>query len=223
MLPPEKRAKIIAALKANPNAKEVAGQVGGVCVATVWNIAKQSGIKLATGQTARREARAKILTALKVNPNASAVARQVGGVCVATVWKVAKRSGINLAAAKAARMSLPPKKRAKIIAALKANPNANAVARQVGGVSVLTVWRIAKRAGIQLPVGRPARMSLPPKKRAKIIAALKANPNASAVAGQVGGVSSPTVRRIAKQSGIKLPIGRPAKGQKASPRERQGQ
>ena len=154
IIPPEKRAKIIAALKENPNAKAVAGQVGGVCVATVWNIAKQSGITLATGQAARREKRAKIVTALKANPNASAVARQVGGVDTSTVWKIAKRSGIDVAAAKAARMSLPPKKRAKIIAALKANPNASAVARQVGGVSVITVWRIAKQSGIKLPVGR---------------------------------------------------------------------
>jgi hypothetical protein len=52
---------------------------------------------------------------------------------------------------------LPPEKRTKIIAALKKNPNASAVARQVGGVSLATVWRVAKQTGINLPVGRPAK------------------------------------------------------------------
>jgi Helix-turn-helix domain of transposase family ISL3 len=126
---------------------------------------------------------------------------------------------------------LPPKKRAKIIAALKANPNASAVARQVG-VSWLTVWRIAKRADIELTAGQAARAAMlgpkiPSKIRAKIIAALKANPNASRVARQVGGVCRATVGKIAKRTGIKLTDGRPARGgrmakQKASPRKRQG-
>jgi hypothetical protein len=51
----------------------------------------------------------------------------------------------------------PAKKRAKIIAALKDNPNAKAVARQVGGVCVSTVWRIAKWEGIELTAGKAAR------------------------------------------------------------------
>jgi hypothetical protein len=106
---------------------------------------------------------------------------------------------------------LPPKKRAKIIAALKANPNAKAVARQVGGVSNVTVWKIAKQTGIDLADAMAARFALPPKKRARIVAALKANPNASAVARQVGGVSCQTVCRIATQTGIKLTRGRPAR------------
>jgi transposase-like protein len=44
----------------------------------------------------------------------------------------------------------PPEMRGKIIAALKANPSASAVARQVGGVSNHTVGRIARQAGIRL-------------------------------------------------------------------------
>jgi hypothetical protein len=49
---------------------------------------------------------------------------------------------------------LPPETRAKIIAALKVNPNASAVARQVGGVSFSTVWKIAKQADIELTAAK---------------------------------------------------------------------
>jgi phosphoribosylformylglycinamidine (FGAM) synthase PurS component len=160
MLSPKKRAKIIDALIENPNAAQVARQVGGVGYRTVLKIARQEGIELTAGKTVNNlspEARAKIVAALKANPNASAVTRQVGGASSQTVRKIAKRAGVDLAAAKAARCALPPEKRAKIIAALKANPNASAVTRQVGGVSYATVLRIAKQTGIKLSVGRPAR------------------------------------------------------------------
>jgi hypothetical protein len=160
MLSPEKRTQIIAALKANPNAKAVARQVGNVPHVAVWKIAKQIGIDLAAANVARSalppEKRAKIIAALKANPNASAVARQVGGVSLSTVGKIAKQTGIDLAAAYATRRCLPPETRAKIIAALKANPNAKAVAKQVGGVSFSTVWEMAKREGIDLTAGKAA-------------------------------------------------------------------
>jgi hypothetical protein len=148
------------ALKANPNARAVARQVGGVSGHTVWKIANQTGIDLAAGKTVNNlppEKRPKIIVALKANPNASAVARKVGGVSEQTVRKIAKQIGIDLAAAKAARRALPPEKRAKIIAALKTNPNASAVTRQVGGVCRATVRIIAKQTGIALTAGRPAR------------------------------------------------------------------
>jgi hypothetical protein len=45
-------------------------------------------------------------------------------------------------------------KRAQIIDALKSNPNARQVARQIGGVSHVTVWKIAKAAGIELTARR---------------------------------------------------------------------
>jgi hypothetical protein len=224
MLPPKKRAKIIAALKDNSNASAVARQVGGVCYETVRRIAKQTGIWLAAGRAAKGgkrlppEKRAKIIAALKDNSNASAVARQVGGIDRSTVGKLAKQMGIELAAGRAAQggKGLPPKTPAKIIAALKANPNASAVARQIG-VSGPTVWKIAEREGIKLTAGQAARAAMlgpkiPSKKRAKIIAALKANPNASKVARQVGGVSRQTVGKIAKRTGIKLTDGRPRRG-----------
>src|ERR1019366_1958883 len=171
MLPPKKRAKIIAALKATPNASAVARQIGGIHVKTVAKIAKRTGIVLAAACAARRltpKKRARIIAALKANPNASAVARQVSGVSNVTVWKIAKQTGIKLTAGKAARRTLRPKTRAKIVAALKTNPNVKAVARQVGGVSNVTVWRIAKQTGVKLAAGKAARRTLPPKKSAKI-------------------------------------------------------
>jgi hypothetical protein len=70
---------------------------------------------------------------------------------------------------------------------------------------------IAKQ-GIELAAAKATRFALPPKKRAQIIAALKDNPNASAVTRLVGGVSQPTVWRIAKQTSIKLAAGQAAKG-----------
>jgi len=216
---PEQRAKIIAALKANPNARAVARQLGGISAVTVWKIARQVGIDLAAAEAARRvvtpERRAKIIAALKANPNARSVARQVGGVSGFTVGKIAKKTGIDLAAAKAARRALPPERRAKIIAALKANPNARAVARQVEGVSYATVKLIAKQTGIELTAGQAAKGNrqsrLSEEKRTQIIAALKANPNASAVAKQVGGVSSQTIRKIAKKTGIDLAAAKAAR------------
>ena len=67
---------------------------------------------------------------------------------------------------------IPPEKRARIIAALKANPNASAVARQIGGVSCNTICKIARKAGIRLAAATGERRVITPKKRAKIIAAL---------------------------------------------------
>jgi hypothetical protein len=43
---PVSRTLVIAALKANPIATRVAGQVGGVSQVTVWKIAKAEGIEL---------------------------------------------------------------------------------------------------------------------------------------------------------------------------------
>ena len=125
--------------------------------------------------------------------------------------KIAKGADIELTAGKTIN-NLPPGKRPKIIAALKANPNASAVARQVGGVSRQTIGKIARQQGIDLAAAKAARTALPPQKRAEIIAALKANPNARAVAREVGGACYATVKRIARQSGIKLGVSRKARG-----------
>ena len=73
--------------------------------------------------------------------------------------------------------------------------------REIGGVSAAGVWKIAKRAGIELTAGIAARgcnNRVPPEKRAEIIAALNINPNATAVAREVGGVSGVGVWRSLK-------------------------
>jgi transposase-like protein len=102
-LPEEKREQIIAALKANPNAAQVARQVGGVSQVSVWWIAKKASIELTaskptSGNRLSEDQREEIIAALKANPNAAQVARQVGGISHVTVWKIAKKAGIELVA-----------------------------------------------------------------------------------------------------------------------------
>jgi transposase-like protein len=102
---------------------------------------------------------------------------------------------------------LTEEKRRRVIAALNANSNATAVAREIGGISAAGVWKIAKRAGIELTAGIAARgcnNRVPPEKRAEIVAALNVNPNATAVAREVGGVSGVGVWKIAQVEGIEL-------------------
>jgi transposase-like protein len=145
--------------------------------------------------------RAQIIEALQSNPNGSAVARQVGGVKPDTVRSIARKLGIDLRV----RTKVSPQARAKIAAALRINPNASAVARKIGGMSSATVRIIAKKANIRLAaatIGKTKRLS--PERRAQIVEALEANPNASMVARQVGGVSSRTVQKIAKQAKIEV-------------------
>jgi hypothetical protein len=81
------------------------------------------------------------------------VARQFGDMDSVTVWKIAKAEGITLAA-KGGRPR--QRKPGKIVAALKANPNALQVARHAGGVSSSAVWEIAKEDGIELAIKRPS-------------------------------------------------------------------
>ena len=97
---------------------------------------------------------------------------------------------------------IPDAKRAQIIEALKANPNAVAVMREVGGVSVASVRLIAKAAKIDLGRSGPKKISA--EKRALILKALKANPNASAIARQFGGMSYKSVTRLAEKANITL-------------------
>lgn len=108
---------------------------------------------------------------------------------------------------------LPEKKREQIIAALEANPNASAVARQVGGVSQVGMWWIAKKAGIELTASKPTSgKRLSEDQREEIIAALRVNPNAHQIARQIGGISHVAVWKIAKKAGIELTAGKAAQG-----------
>jgi transposase-like protein len=105
------------------------------------------------------------------------------------------------------KRKLTEEKRRQVIAALTINSNAAAVAREIGGVSAVGVWKIAKKAGIELTAGIAARgcyNRVPPDKRAEIVAALNLNPNAAAVAREVGGVSGVGVWKIAQVEGIEL-------------------
>jgi len=151
--------------------------------------------------------RAQIIEALKSNPNRLAVARQVGGVSHETVCVIARKLGIGLD--KKAPKRFSSEARAKITAALRANPNATAVAKEIGGISPGTVSAIAKEANIPLAAENLAKAKrLSPEKRAQIIEELQANPNASMVARLVGDVSSKTVQKIAEKAKIKLTAAR---------------
>jgi hypothetical protein len=155
----EKRRQIIAALNDNPNAAQVAREVGGVNYRTVVRLAEGAGIELTAGKARGRggilpEKHAQIISELKDNPNATQVARKIGGVSNTTVGKIAKAAGIALAGAEHGKR-LSAEKRAQIIGALKANPNAAEVAKQIGGVTHVGIWKIAKAAGIELTRGRP--------------------------------------------------------------------
>jgi len=166
--PQENRRKIIAALKDNLNATQVAREVVGVNYLTVVRLAERAGIELTAGKAARGrrgispEMYAQIISKLEDNPNATQVARKITGVSNTTVGKIAKAAGITLAGAKHGKR-LSAEKRVQIIGALKANPNAAKVARQIGGVTHLGVWKIAKAAGIELTRGKAARDHRPHK------------------------------------------------------------
>ena len=162
ILSQEKRRQIIAALKDNPNATQIAREVGCVNYRTVVRLAEGAGIELTAGKAVRGHPRvspekhAQIIAALKDNPNAKQVAGKIGGVSHTMVGKIAKAAGITLAAAESGKR-LSADERAQIIGALKANPNASEVAKQIVGVSHVAVWKIAKAAGIELTRGKAAR------------------------------------------------------------------
>ena len=164
----EQRAQIIAALKENPNATQLAREVGGVNYRTVVRLAERAGIELTAGKAARghprvsSEKQAQIIAALKDNPNATQIARKIGSVSHTKVGKIAKAAGITLPVAESGKR-LSAEQRAQIIDALKANPNTAAVAKQIGGVTQVGVWKIAKAAGIELTRGKAARDHRPNK------------------------------------------------------------
>jgi predicted regulator of Ras-like GTPase activity (Roadblock/LC7/MglB family) len=152
-LPPEKRARIVAALRSSPRAAQVARQIGGVSHSMVWKIARAEGIPLAQKGPNRLppEKRARIVAALKANPCRSAVVRQIGGVSHFSVCEIAKKEGIPVAG------RLSPRKRAQVVAALRRNPRPAQVARQIGGISQVAVWKIARAEGIPLAQTRRPR------------------------------------------------------------------
>lgn len=101
------REAIIAALEANPNASQVARQIG-MSQWTVRRIAKAAGIELTAGNpglpAAKRE---RIIAALTATPNARQVAREIGGVSYMTVTNIARAAGIRLAASRPRKVTCP--------------------------------------------------------------------------------------------------------------------
>jgi hypothetical protein len=118
-----------------------------------------------------------IIAALKATPNVSHVFHSVGkrmGVSYGSIWNIAAAEGIELVrySRQWGKAFVARGTRLRVIAALKANPNALQVARKLH-IKRDTVWRIAQQEGIELSQGRAAYQ----KKCAKIIEALKSNPN----------------------------------------------
>jgi hypothetical protein len=109
------------------------------------------------------EKRARVITALIDNSNAIRVAKKVGDVDPSTVRRIAKSAGIELSDGKTTKghHRVSVEKRAQIIAALRDSPNASQVAKQIGGVSRMTVWKIAKAANIRLGTHRVAHRGSP--------------------------------------------------------------
>jgi transposase-like protein len=155
MIPKAQRALIIEALKANPNARAVARETG-CAPSTVLRWARKA--KIAVSKSGIKKLRIgeqrQIIEALKASPNARAAGRQAG-VNPATVRKLAKIANIAL-------LQGPPRKfsaeaRAQIIEALKENPNASAVARKTGNISIARVAELAKEANIRLATNKGTR------------------------------------------------------------------
>jgi transposase len=196
-LPAEKRARILEALKNNPNGLAVAEQYG-VSSGVIYRVAKKAGIAVG-GHKLSPEKEREILEALKDNPSGWAVVRRCG-VNKETVAKLAKRGNIVLRGV-GGRRGVLAEKRTQVIEALKNNPHGLTVAKQFG-VSYRVIYGIAKEAKIAL--GREEKAKWVVEKTPEIIAALKGNPNAAAVARQFDGVSAKAVARLAKNANIEL-------------------
>ena len=93
---------------------------------------------------------------------------------------------------------ITPETESRIISALEKDAHASRVARALGDVSYATVWRVAHRYSIALTAGRETMgRRLSPDRRAAVIEAAQANPDAPQreIAEQAG-VSRSSVRRI---------------------------
>jgi hypothetical protein len=103
--------------------------------------------------------------------------------------------------------------RTQIIEALGRDSDAHAVARQIGDVSHVSVWQIAKDERIELAAGKgiKGKPGIAPEMRARIIEALRrsaASPRL--IARQLGNTSHVTVWRISKEvADSKRPQGGP--------------
>ena len=107
------------------------------------------------------DTRTQIIDALGKNSNAHAVARQIGDVSHVSVWQIAKDERIELAAGKAikGKPGISPGMRGRIIEALRgSNASPRLIARRLGNMSHVTVWKISNElADGKASQGRPPR------------------------------------------------------------------
>jgi hypothetical protein len=140
----------------------------------------------------------------RANPNALEVwkglIQEDEPVTYGTVRYHLQRAGIELTAGKAAQgggtNKQSPERRAEIIRALEAEPNAAGVAKKLGGISPAGVWQIAKKAGIKLNPGQGGKT---------LWERLRANPDLlakhAATVREVQAARSPEQRRAAALKG----------------------
>ena len=109
------------------------------------------------------DTRTQIIDALGRNSNARSIAKQIGNVSHVSVWKIAKDERIELAAGKAikGKPGISPGMRGQIIEALRgSNASPRLIARQLGNISHVTVWKISKEvADSERPQGGPPKRS----------------------------------------------------------------
>jgi hypothetical protein len=106
------------------------------------------------------DTRTQIIDALGKNSNARAVATQIGDVSHVSIWQIAKAERIELAAGKAIRgiPGISPRMRGRIIEALRgSNVSPRLIARRLGHVSHVTVWKISN----ELAAGKASEGILP--------------------------------------------------------------
>jgi hypothetical protein len=105
--------------------------------------------------------------------------------------------------------------RTQIIDALGRNSNARAVAKQIGDVSHVSVWTIAKDERIELAAGKAikGKPAISPGMRGRIIEALRgSNASPKLIDRRLGNISHVTVWKISKEvADSETPQGGPPK------------
>jgi hypothetical protein len=95
------------------------------------------------------------------------------------------------------RPPVSPEKKQRVLEILKRDPSFTRAA-QKENLSVMTVSRIAKRAGLN--VVQPNPMRITPEKHAQVLEALKHSSNCRSISRQLGGISYKTVAKIRRQN-----------------------
>ena len=181
-VPAHQRDHILGLLQEIRNAAEVSRIYPHLSHTTISRMARRAGIALTAslakggGPHLSKQKRSEIVEAVRLDSNAVHVADRIGNVSATTVRRIANQQNIPLTAGLAVKLklSIPAEKWASIVSSLKETPNAAAVARQVGGVSVAIVRRIAHREEIHLGLGKAVRRqpSQPFETKGEIVPAL---------------------------------------------------